>query len=58
MLRASGQLDNMRHQDLSAKFRIAIPPRPVPAAKRVMWWLVLRLARWRLGMALLRRWLG
>ncbi len=42
------------HRDVGAAFYRAIPPRPVPLAKRVFWRVVLLLAGSRGGMALLR----
>jgi hypothetical protein len=42
------------HRDVAAPFYRAIPPRPVPLAKRVFWRLVLMLAGSRTGVALLR----
>ncbi len=43
------------HRDVSAPFYRAIPPRPVPAGKRLFWRLVLMLAASGTGMAVLRR---
>ncbi|MBS0580284.1 MAG: hypothetical protein JSR36_13600 [Proteobacteria bacterium] len=42
------------HRDVGAAFYRAIPPRPVPLAKRLFWRAVLGLAGSRSGMALLR----
>jgi hypothetical protein len=42
------------HRDVAASFYRALPPRPVPLAKRVFWRLVLMLAGSRTGVALLR----
>jgi hypothetical protein len=42
------------HRDVGAAFYQAIPPRPVPVAKRLFWRAVLFLAGSRGGMALLR----
>ena len=42
------------HRDLGAQFYRAIPPRPAPWAKRVVWRVVLSLAASRAGLALLR----
>ncbi len=42
------------HRDVAVPFYRAIPPRPVPPAKRMFWRLVLLLAGSRMGMALLR----
>jgi hypothetical protein len=43
------------HRDVTAAFYAAIPPRPVPLAKRLFWRLVLALAGSNTGVALLRR---
>ena len=43
------------HRDVGAAFSRAVPPRPVPLAKRAFWRVVLLLAGSRAGMALLRR---
>jgi hypothetical protein len=37
------------HRDVGAAFYRAVPPRPVPLTKRILWWLVLALARRRTG---------
>jgi hypothetical protein len=42
------------HRDVGAPFYKALPPRPVPAGKRLFWRLVLALAASRAGLALLR----
>jgi hypothetical protein len=42
------------HRNVGATFYRAVPPRPVPPAKRIFWWLVLTLARRRTGQRLLR----
>ena len=42
------------HRDAAAPFYRALPPRPVPAGKRLFWRLVLALAASRAGLALLR----
>jgi hypothetical protein len=42
------------HREIAAQFYRAIPPRPVPWAKRVFWRVVLALAASRAGLALLR----
>jgi hypothetical protein len=42
------------HRDVGAAFYRALPPRPVPTAKRLFWRLVLALAASRAGLALLR----
>jgi hypothetical protein len=42
------------HRDIAAAFYAAIPPRPVPAGKRIFWRLVLALAGSRTGMAVLK----
>jgi hypothetical protein len=42
------------HRDAGAPFYRALPPRPVPAGKRLFWRLVLALAASRAGLALLR----
>jgi hypothetical protein len=41
------------HHDVSAEFYRALPPRPVPFAKRCLWAVVLTLAKFRPGLALL-----
>ena len=41
------------HHDVSTQFYRALPPRPVPLAKRCLWAVVLTLARSRPGLALL-----
>jgi hypothetical protein len=41
------------HHDVSAQFYRALPPRPVPLAKRCLWAVVLTLAKSRAGLALL-----
>jgi len=41
------------HHDVSAEFYRALPPRPVPLAKRCLWAVVLTLAKSRPGLALL-----
>ena len=41
------------HHDVSAAFYRALPPRPVPFAKRCLWAVVLTLAKFRPGLALL-----
>jgi hypothetical protein len=43
-----------RHEDVGARFFAALPPRPVPLAKRLLWRSVLALAASRGGLALLR----
>jgi len=43
------------HRDVGAAFYAAVPPRPVPAAKRLTWRIVLALAGWPLGRRLLTR---
>ncbi|HEY0767838.1 MAG TPA: hypothetical protein VGD47_07755 [Steroidobacteraceae bacterium] len=42
------------HREIAAQFYHAIPPRPVPLAKRVFWRVVLTLATSRAGLAALR----
>lgn len=42
------------HRDVARQFYRAIPPRPVPAGKRLFWRLVLALAASRAGLSLLR----
>ncbi|HXY75687.1 MAG TPA: hypothetical protein VEH54_02150 [Steroidobacteraceae bacterium] len=42
------------HREVAAQFYRAIPPRPVPFVKRLLWSLVLRLGASRLGIRLLR----
>ncbi len=42
------------HRDIAAPFYRAIPPRPVPVMKRLLWKVVLALAASRAGLALLR----
>jgi hypothetical protein len=41
------------HHDVSAQFYRALPPRPVPVAKRCLWAVVLTVAKSRPGLALL-----
>lgn len=41
------------HHDVSAEFYRALPPRPVPFAKRCLWAVVLTVAKSRPGLALL-----
>jgi hypothetical protein len=41
------------HHDIGAVFYRALPPRPVPWSRRLMWALVLRLAASRAGLSLL-----
>jgi hypothetical protein len=41
-------------REVAAAFYAALPPRPVPVAKRLMWRLVLALAASRAGLTLLR----
>jgi hypothetical protein len=43
------------HREVAAQFYQAIPPRPVPAGKRLFWRSVLMLAANRAAFALLRR---
>lgn len=42
------------HRDVRQVFFGAVPPRPVPLGKRLFWWAILRLARRRAGLRLLR----
>jgi len=42
------------HRDVGASFYRALPPRPAPAGRRLLWRLVLALAASRAGLALLR----
>ena len=42
------------HRDAGAPFYRALPPRPAPAGKRLLWRLMLALAASRAGLALLR----
>jgi hypothetical protein len=42
------------HREIAAQFYRAIPPRPVPLAKRWWWRIVLALAASRAGLAVLR----
>ena len=42
------------HREIAAQFYRAIPPRPVPPAKRWLWRIVLALAASRAGLAALR----
>jgi hypothetical protein len=42
------------HGEIAAQFYRAIPPRPAPATKRLMWRVVLALAASRAGIVLLR----
>jgi hypothetical protein len=42
------------HRDAAAPFYRALPPRPAPAGRRLLWRLVLALAASRAGLALLR----
>lgn len=42
------------HRDVGTAFFSAVPPRPVPLKKRAFWWLVLTLARRRMGRRVLR----
>jgi len=42
------------HRDAGVPFYRALPPRPVPAGKRLFWRVVLALAASRAGLALLR----
>lgn len=42
------------HRDVAAQFYQALPPRPVPLAKRVLWRSLLALAASRTGLKLLR----
>ena len=42
------------HRDVGAAFYRALPPRPVPLKRRAFWWLVLMLARRRVGRSVLR----
>jgi hypothetical protein len=44
-----------RHQDVRAAVFAVVPQREAPLGKRVFWRLVLWLARYPAGMALLRR---
>ncbi|MBU6378360.1 MAG: hypothetical protein KJS95_07475 [Gammaproteobacteria bacterium] len=41
------------HEDVGAAVFAAIPPRRVPLAKRLLWWLVLRLLASRTGRAII-----
>lgn len=41
-------------REVADEFYRALPPRPAPAAKRLLWWVVLALAGSRGGLALLR----
>jgi len=42
------------HRDITAQFYHALPPRPTPWAKRLLWRVVLALAASRMGLKLLR----
>ena len=43
------------HREVAPAFYAALPPRPAPRARRLLWRLVLALAASRLGLAALRR---
>jgi hypothetical protein len=44
-----------RHRDVRALVFAVVPQRQAPAAKRAFWRIVLAVARWPAGLALLRR---